>query len=208
MQLVFASTNPHKVREVGAIMRGLGIDVIGLDAIGHNGPEPVEDAETFADNARIKAVHYAKVSSRWCLADDSGLAVDVLDGRPGVRSARYAGTGKTRVEQDEANNTLLLRELEGVAMPKRTARFVCAMCLANPSGTVAAETTGTFEGVITMTPRGNNGFGYDPLFELPELGCTSAELPPEKKNALSHRGDAARRMAELLKTDPRASFKS
>ncbi len=201
MQLLFASSNPHKVREVGAIMRGLGIDVIGLDAIGHSGPEPVEDAETFADNARIKAVHYAKVSGRWCLADDSGLAVDALGGKPGVRSARYAGIGETRSEQDEANNALLLRELEGVASPDRTARFVCAMCLADPSGAVAAETIGTFEGVITMAPRGDNGFGYDPLFELPELGCTSAELPPEKKNALSHRGDAARRMAVLLKTE-------
>ena len=200
MQLLFASSNPHKVREVGAIMRGLDIDVIGLDAIGHAGPEPVEDAETFAENARIKAVHYAKVAGRWCLADDSGLAVDALGGKPGVRSARYAGTGATRTEQDKANNALLLRELERVALPDRTARFVCAMCLADPSGTVAAETTGTFEGVITMTPRGDNGFGYDPLFELPALGCTSAELPPEKKNALSHRGDAARRMAELLKT--------
>ncbi len=200
MQLLFASSNPHKVREVGAIMRSLDVDVIGLDEIGHTGPEPVEDAETFADNARIKAAHYAKVTGRWCLADDSGLAVDVLDGKPGVRSARYAGTGATRVEQDEANNALLLRELEGIAFADRTARFVCAMCLVDPSGVVAAETTGTFEGVITMSPRGDTGFGYDPLFELPELGCTSAELPPEKKNALSHRGDAARRMAELLKT--------
>ena len=201
MQLLFASSNPYKVREVSAIMRDLGFDVIGLDAIGHTGPEPVEDADTFAANARIKAVHYAKVTGRWCLADDSGLAVDALGGKPGVRSARYAGTGETRPERDEANNALLLRELEGVALPKRTARFVCAMSLADPSGTVVAETTGTFEGVITMTPRGDNGFGYDPLFELPQLGCTSAELPPEKKNALSHRGDAARRMAERLKTE-------
>jgi len=200
VQLLFASSNPHKVREVAEIMRDLGVDVIGLDAIGHTGPEPVEDAETFADNARIKAVYYAKVTGRWCLADDSGLAVDALGGKPGVRSARYAGAGATRTDRDEANNAMLLRELEGVALPDRTARFICAMCLANPSGAVAAETTGTFEGVITMTPRGNNGFGYDPLFELPRLGCTSAELPPEKKNALSHRGDAARRMAERLKT--------
>jgi len=201
MQLLFASSNPHKVREVSAILRGLGIDVVGLDAIGHAGPEPVEDADTFAANARIKAVHYAKVSDRWCLADDSGLAVDALGGRPGVRSARYAGIGETRPERDEANNALLLRELEGVAPPERTARFICTMCLVDPSGTVAAETTGTFEGVITTTPRGDNGFGYDPLFELPQLGCTSAELPPEKKNALSHRGDAVRRIAELLKTE-------
>lgn len=199
MQLLFASSNPHKIREVAAILRGLDIDILGLDAIGHTGPEPVEDGETFADNARIKALHYAAVTGRPCLADDSGLAVDALGGRPGVRSARYADIGDTRAEQDEANNALLLRELKGVAPADRTARFVCAMCLADPSGRVIAETTGTFEGVIASAPRGENGFGYDPLFELPDLGCTSAELPPERKNELSHRGDAARRLVELLK---------
>ena len=198
MQLLFASSNPHKVKEVCQILQGEDLEVIGLGVLEAPPAEPVEDGETFADNARIKASHYAKVTGRWCLADDSGLAVDVLDGKPGVRSARYAGIGETRVEQDEANNALLLRELEGVAFADRTARFVCAMCVVDPSGVVAAETTGTFEGVITTSPRGDNGFGYDPLFELPELGCTSAELPPERKNALSHRGDAARRMAEFL----------
>ncbi len=192
MQLVFASSNPHKVREVRAILLEHGVSVTGLDALGHSGHEPVEDGSTFADNARIKAVHYSGATGRWCLADDSGLAVDALGGEPGVRSARYAGVDGTRDERDEANNARLLRELQGE--DDRTARFVCAMCLVDPTGTVVGETTGAVEGVIGNAPRGDNGFGYDPLFELPQLGCTSAELSPEQKNALSHRGDALRKM--------------
>lgn len=199
MQLLFASSNPHKVREVHAILRALGIEVIGLDAVEHAGPEPVEDGETFAANARIKAVHYARATGRWCLADDSGLTVDALGGEPGVRSARYAGVGESRTERDMANNARLLRELEGTPPADRTARFVCSMCLADPTGTVVAETSGSMQGVIGSAPRGENGFGYDPLFVLPRLACTSAELPPDKKNVLSHRGDALRRMAGRLR---------
>ena len=199
MQLLFASSNPHKVREVHAILRALGIEVIGLDAVEHAGPEPVEDGETFAANARIKAVHYARATGRWCLADDSGLAVDALGGEPGVRSARYAGVGGSRNERDIANNAKLLHELEGTPPADRTARFVCAMCLADPMGTVAAETIGTMEGAIGSVPRGENGFGYDPLFIVPGLECTSAELPPDKKNVLSHRGDALRQMAGRIR---------
>lgn len=198
MQLLFASTNPHKVREVHAILATLEIDVVGLDVVEHAGREPVEDGLTFAANARIKAVHYARATGRWCLADDSGLAVDALGGEPGVRSARYAGVGDSRAERDLANNAKLLRELEGIPPAERTARFVCSMCLADPPGTVVAESSGTMEGVIGSVPRGDNGFGYDPLFVLPELGCTSAELPPDRKNVLSHRGDALRRMARRL----------
>jgi XTP/dITP diphosphohydrolase len=178
------------------------VDVVGLDDVGlaaAGAPSPVEDGETFADNARIKAVYYAKVAGRWCLADDSGLQVDALGGEPGVRSARYAGVGGTRGQRDEANNRKLLGALESVPDEKRTGRFVCAMCLADPGGRVVAETLGTVEGVIGREPRGENGFGYDPLFRLPHLGCTSAELPPEQKNALSHRGEAARRMADRLR---------
>ena len=199
MQLVFASSNPHKVREVRAILLEHGISVIGLDTLDHTGPQPVENGRTFVDNARIKAVHYARATGCWCLADDSGLAVDALGGEPGVRSARYAGVGATRAERDEANNAKLRRELQGVAPADRTARFICSMCLADAGGTVVAETTGAVEGVIGDAPRGHNGFGYDPLFELPQLGCTSAELPPEKKNALSHRAEALRTMAVEIK---------
>ena len=199
MQLLFASSNPHKVKEVCQILQGEDLEVIGLGVLEAPPAEPVEDGETFAANARIKAVCYARATGRWCLADDSGLAVDALGGAPGVHSARYAGTDGDRPHCDDANNAKLLRELEGVAPERRTARFVCAMCLADPRGNVVAETAGTVEGVIGHAPRGDNGFGYDPLFELPELGCTSAQLPPEKKNALSHRGDAARKMAALIR---------
>ena len=199
MKLLFASTNPHKVREVHAILRTLRIEVIGLDAVEHAGREPVEDGDTFAANARIKAVHYARATGRWCLADDSGLAVDALGGAPGVRSARYAGVGDSRTERDLANNARLLRELEGTPPADRTARFVCSMCLADATGTVVAETSGSMQGVIACEPRGHNGFGYDPLFVLPQFGCTSAELPPDKKNVLSHRGDALRRIARLIR---------
>lgn len=199
MELLFASSNPHKVREVRQILETEGIEVMGLDALDRCPPEPVEDGATFADNARIKAVHYAAATGRWCLADDSGLAVDALGGAPGVHSARYAGVDADREARDRANNARLLRELGGVPPAKRTARFICAMCLCSPDGAVVAETTGAVEGVIGQAPRGRNGFGYDPLFELPALGRTSAELPPEKKNALSHRGDAARKMAGRLR---------
>jgi XTP/dITP diphosphohydrolase len=196
VELLFSSSNPNKVAEVRAIMATLGIVVIGLDEAERAArlPDPVEDGETFADNARIKAVYYARAAARWTLADDSGLEVDAIGGEPGVRSARYAGAGGTRAERDEANNRKLLKALDTVPDEQRTARFVCAMCLADPVGRVVAETRGTVEGVIGREPRGDNGFGYDPLFGLPHLGCTSAELPPEQKNALSHRGEAARRM--------------
>ncbi len=198
MQLVFASSNPHKLREVRAILLEHGISVIDLETLDHTGPQPVENGRTFADNARIKAVHYARATGCWCLADDSGLAVDALGGDPGGRTARYAGVGATRAERDEANNIRLLCELADVAPADRSARFVCSMCLADATGGVMAETTGTVEGVIGDAPRGDNGFGYDPLFELPQLACTSAELPPEKKNALSHRGDALRKMVKEI----------
>ncbi len=175
-----------------------GIEVIGLDALKDRPPEAVEDGRTFQDNARIKAVHYAKATGRLCLADDSGLEVDALGGEPGVRSARYAGAGGTRAERDAANNTKLIAQLRGVPTGRRTARFVCAMCLADKNGTVIAETRGAFDGVIAEAPRGSNGFGYDPLLYLLDVGCTSAQLTPQQKNARSHRGDAARNMAALL----------
>jgi XTP/dITP diphosphohydrolase len=200
MELLFASSNPNKVAEVRAIMAPLGLAVISIDEEGQAAglPEPVEDGETFADNARIKAIYYARAAGRWTLADDSGLEVDALGGEPGVRSARYAGAGGTRGERDAANNRKLLAALDAVPDAQRTARFVCAMCLADPEGRVVAETRGTVEGVIGREPRGHNGFGYDPLFGLPHLGCTSAELPTDQKNALSHRGEATRRMADKM----------
>lgn len=204
MELLLASSNPHKVREVRAVLGPLGVEIVGLDSVEEAAgvAEPVEDGETFADNARIKAAHYARATGMWCLADDSGLEADALGGRPGVHSARYAGSGGSRDERDRANNALLLAELDGVADDRRTARFVCAMCLCDPQGRVAAETRGTIEGAIGCEPRGRNGFGYDPLFVLPDLGCTLAQVTADEKNARSHRGQAARRMAEHLKKAP------
>lgn len=198
VEILFATSNPHKIDEVRAILQPLGIDVIGLDALDATPPEPVEDGATFAENARIKAQGYAKATGRRCLAEDSGLEVDGLAGGPGVHSARYAGIGATRAERDRANIEKLLREMSHVPREKRTARFVCAMCLAGGDGRVIAETRGTFEGMIADEPRGTNGFGYDPVLLLPDLDRTSAELTPAEKNARSHRGAAARMMAVLL----------
>jgi len=199
MRLLFATSNPHKIEEVRAILAPLKIEVVGMDALPTPPPEPIEDGATFADNARIKAIACARATKQMCLADDSGLEVDALGGRPGVHSARYAAVGDTRAQRDQANNTKLLRELKDVPDDKRTARFVCAMCLADANGDILAETRGEFPGVIAHKPRGSNGFGYDPLLHLPDRGCTSADLSTEEKNARSHRGAAARTMAAILK---------
>jgi XTP/dITP diphosphohydrolase len=230
MLILLASTNPHKLDEIRAVIDGGALDwqtlsdVPGGDAVA----EPVEDADTFAGNATIKARHYAQATGEWCLADDSGIEVDALDGAPGVISARYAGAGGDRAERDLANNRKLLAELEGVPADRRTARFVCAMVLIappdqplpagvksavapDPEGPVIASVRGTIEGRIILPDeaadparpelgRGANGFGYDPLFLLPERGITTAELSPEDKNAISHRGNAARAMREKLST--------
>ena len=201
--LLFATSNPHKIREVRAILAPLGFDVAGLNDLPDPADlptEPVEDGDTFQANARIKALHYAQATRRLCLADDSGLEVDALGGRPGVLSARYAGTGNTRAEQTDANNARLLAELEDVPDDRRAARFLCAMCLADPDGTILAETRGTLEGVIARRPRGTSGFGYDPLVYLPDMDRTVAELTPTEKNARSHRGEAARRMAAIIES--------
>jgi XTP/dITP diphosphohydrolase len=205
MQLLFASSNPHKLEEVRQIMQPIGIDVIGLDQISEPPEEPVEDGDSFEANARIKAIAYARATGRMCLADDSGLEVDALGGSPGIHSARFAGTGNTRAQRDAANNAKLLAALKTVPQQQRTARFVCAMCLCDAQGNVLAETRGEFPGLITDQPRGNNGFGYDPLLFLPDRRCTSAELSSDEKNARSHRGAAARLMAERLARMQRAA---
>ena len=203
MRLLFASSNSHKLEEVRAILGPLGVDVVGLDSMKSTPPEPVEDGATFEANARIKAIAYAKYAGQHCLADDSGLEVDALHGAPGVHSARYAGVGSNRAERDAANNAKLLNQLKHVPLERRTARFVCAMCLADPQGRVLHETRGTFPGLITDSPAGINGFGYDPLLYLPETCCTSAQLDPMQKNARSHRGQAARAMAAWLQAHRR-----
>ena len=198
MKILLATSNLHKLEEVRAILGSKGIEVVGLSESEQRIEEPVEDADTFAGNARIKALGYAKATGKRCMADDSGLVVDVLGGEPGIYSARYAGVGETREERDAANNALLLEKLSLTNSKEPPAQFVCALCVADPDGTIVAETEGTFDGVITSSPRGINGFGYDPLLFLPDVGMTSAELSPEAKNARSHRGVAAKKMLMLI----------
>ena len=198
MQVLLATSNPHKLDEVRAILQPEGIEVLSLDMLDMRVDEPVEDADTFIGNARLKAIGYAAATGRRCLADDSGLVVDALDGAPGVHSARYAGIGATRDECDAANNAKLIEAMAGVPDDLRTARFVCCMCLADPDGTIIAESRGTFDGHICSDPQGSNGFGYDPLLMLAE-GVTSAQLPPHEKNARSHRAQATHAMAKLLR---------
>lgn len=198
MRLLFATTNPHKVREVAQVLGPSGAEVVSLDSVSGEPPEPEETEDSFMGNARLKARAYAAWSGLPCLAEDSGLEVDALAGAPGVHSARFSGEGGPRAERDRMNNDKLLAALQGVPEAQRAARFVCAMCLANPDGSIVAETTGRYEGRIALQPAGENGFGYDPLLYLPDVGCTSAQLSPEAKNARSHRGQAAREMALLL----------
>jgi len=200
VRILFATSNPHKLAEVRAILGANHIEVVGLDTLPEPVPEPVEDGATFAENAEIKAVGYARATNLRCLAEDSGLEVDALGGAPGVHSARYAGADGTRAQRDRANNEKLLAELAGVDPAQRQARFVCAMCVAEPDGTIVATSRGTYEGVIADEPRGTSGFGYDPLLFLADVGKTSAELTPEQKNARSHRGAAARTLARQLRT--------
>ncbi|MGD0518206.1 MAG: non-canonical purine NTP pyrophosphatase, partial [Thermoguttaceae bacterium] len=153
-----------------------------------------EDGETFAANAVLKAAGYARQLRRWVLADDSGLLVDVLDGRPGVLSARFTGDDAT----DEGNNLLLLELLGDTPIEKRSAQFVCHIALADPEGSIRAESEAACRGRILFQPRGNNGFGYDPLFEIAEYHRSFAEFGPLVKACLSHRARAARLMIPRL----------
>ncbi len=198
-EIVVATGNPHKVEEIRAILGPTGLVVRSLDEVGGPFAEPDETGRTFEANARIKAVAYARATGRTVLADDSGLEVDALGGEPGVDSAVWAGSHGARAERDARNNAKLAERMRGVAADRRAARFVCCMCLADASGRVLAETRGTFEGRIGEVPRGSHGFGYDPWLWLDDAGCSSAELPPEAKNARSHRGHAARAMAAAIR---------
>jgi XTP/dITP diphosphohydrolase len=203
--LLVATTNPHKLEEFAEILAAEGIAVAGLDAAGAaDGPEPEETGDTFAENARIKAVEYAGRLGRAVVADDSGLSVAALGGEPGVRSARWSGVEGPRAVRDAANNRLLAERIAGVPPHERHARFVCAVCLAGPDGRVLFEAEGEFPGVIVEVPRGTNGFGYDPHLLLPDLGRTSAELSPAEKHARSHRGRAVRALATWLAAHPEA----
>ncbi len=184
--ILIATNNAGKLREIREILEGLSVRLVSLGDCDEL-PEAVENAATFQGNAELKALHYARLSVGWALADDSGLEVDALGGRPGVRSARYAGGTR----DDDANNAKLLRALAGVQPARRTARFRCVVALADTDG-VLATASGTLEGVIVDEARGSNGFGYDPHFFVPAVGMTAAEMTPAQKNGISHRGQAFR----------------
>lgn len=192
MRIVVATGNRGKLTELQSMLGPLGVEVKSLaDYPGL--PEVVEDGATFADNAVKKAVAVAGATGEIALADDSGLEVDHLGGAPGVHSARFAGENK----DDRANNEKLLALLEGVPGEKRTARFKCVVALAAPGGRIyTAE--GACEGVIGTVPRGEGGFGYDPLFIVPELDMTFAELGLDIKNSISHRGKAFKKAGEII----------
>lgn len=194
--LLVATTNQHKLEEYFAILRTVPYRLLSPADI-HLDLDVEETGTTFAENAQLKALAYARVSVMICMADDSGLEIDALDGAPGVYSARFAG----RDTPYEERFCIILERMKGLPFEKRTARFRCAITIAEPSGyhcTVEA----TLEGVIAEEPRGAHGFGYDPIFLVPELGRTTAELAPEEKNRISHRGKAARLAAALLEHWP------
>lgn len=225
--ILVATQNPHKVEEIRAIFDRERVEGVTLRTIADAGfvnlPEPDEVGTTFQENAIIKAIAYARATRHLCLADDSGLEIDALDGRPGVISSHYATDGKetglTRAQRDAANNDRVLRELQGVDPARRTARFRCVMALAGPMHDASVATinpikgemdegllhiaSGTMEGAIGVPPRvpkGGHGFGYDPLFLVaPDFAKTGAELDPAEKNAISHRANAAKAMAAFLR---------
>lgn len=193
MKLLLASNNAKKRAELVRILGGHGIEVVVPADLGL-ALDPVEDGATFAENARKKALAFAAATPLPVLADDSGLAVDALDGAPGVRSARFAG----EPSDDARNRRLLLERLADVPDAKRSARFVCALALAQ-DGRVLAEASGACEGRILSAERGHGGFGYDPLFLDPGSGLTFAELDSSRKDALSHRGRALTQLVESLR---------
>ena len=193
-KLLVATRNPGKVREFRQLLTGIPFEVTSLEQA-RLVEEVEETGSSFEENARIKARTYASLSGLLTLADDSGLEVDALEGAPGVQSARYGGPGIP----DEERVTLLLENLKGVAWENRAGRFRCVIAIAQPSGEMETV-TGVVEGVIQYEPKGNNGFGYDPVFYLPHLGRTTAEMSLEEKNGLSHRAQAARKAVALLKT--------
>jgi len=191
-KLLVATHNPGKVREYQALLAGLPLQVTYLDAEGVT-LEVEETGATFAENAILKAATYARLTGLWTWADDSGLEVDALGGAPGVFSSRYAGPGAT----DTDRYRKLLNALAGVPWDRRTARFCCTVALVTPGGVVRTAED-VCEGVIAFGPAGDQGFGYDPVFYLPDHRATMAQLPPEVKNQISHRGRAARAAAALL----------
>lgn len=191
-RLLLATHNAGKVQEYRSLLQGLPYRLVGLEDVGIM-VKVAEEGDSFEENARVKALAYARLSGLLTLADDSGLEVDVLGGEPGCRSARYAGEQAS----DEANRALLLERLMDVPRASRLARFRCVIALAGPEGYVEMCES-ECRGVIAFESRGTGGFGYDPIFYVPELGKTMAEMSFEEKNTISHRGRAAQGARALL----------
>ena len=197
MKIIFATGNQNKMKEIRMILQDLGMEILSMKEAGVS-IDIEENGATFEENAMIKASAIAelpevKAMNAIVLADDSGLEIDHLNKEPGIRSARYAGTDTSYL----IKNNLLLSRMKGVPDEERTARFVCAIAAVFPNGEKEVV-RGTMEGRVAYEIAGANGFGYDPIFYLPEYGCTSAELSPEKKNELSHRGQGLRMMRKIM----------
>jgi len=197
-KILVASTNPGKIAELRAML-DFDVEWLGMSDFEEIN-EIEEDGVSFAENARKKAVGYAKATGLWTIADDSGLVIDALGGKPGVKSARFSGEKTINDDGtliDHRNIAKVLELLEDVPKEKRTARFFCCLCLASLKE-ILIETEGTLEGLITNKEIGKNGFGYDPIFFVPHLNKTVAQLTAEEKNAISHRGNAIRKLKPLL----------
>ncbi len=197
-KMLVASTNPGKVGELRAML-DTDVEWVWLSAF-PGIKEVKEDGATFAENARKKAVGYAKATGLWTIADDSGLVVDALGGEPGVKSARFSGkkvAGEERTLTDHRNIAKVLELLKDVPREKRTARFVCCLCLASPQE-ILIETQGTLEGFIADREIGSNGFGYDPIVFVPGANKTVGQMGAAEKNAISHRGSAIRKLKPML----------
>jgi XTP/dITP diphosphohydrolase len=197
-KILVATTNPGKIAELRAML-DFDVELLSLSDF-EEVSEIKEDGQTFIENACKKAIGYAKATGLWTIADDSGLEVDALGGEPGVKSARFSGEKTINDDGtliDHRNIAKVLELLKGVPEEKRTARFFCCLCLANPEE-ILIETEGTLKGLITNKEIGKNGFGYDPIFFVPDLNKTVAQLTAEEKNAISHRGKAIRKLKPIL----------
>lgn len=192
MRVVIATGNNDKVREINEILEGTGFEAVSMKSIGIN-PDIVEDADSFRGNALIKAQAVHALCKEYVIADDSGLCIDALDGAPGIYSSRFCGEDSTYEEKFKK----IFEMLKDVPEEKRTAHFTCAIAVVRPNGSYFTVEE-TFEGVLHEEPKGENGFGYDPIFYVPEYGMTSAEMSPEMKHSMSHRGKALRAMVKKL----------